>query len=143
MGAQDGKFPKLDDRGSLWQLLVVLASRKACDQINRERRKKRDGGKVHAASDFAGSEEGNSPIDLLMASEPTAESFAMMKEGCEQMLGLLDDKSKQIAMLRLEGYPQCISSTSPIPLAGSWTGIGSKWNGASKNGLFNYWWDLG
>ncbi len=39
-----------------------------------------------------------------MDSEPTLQSFAMMEEGCEKVLSLLDDNSWQIALLRLEGY---------------------------------------
>jgi hypothetical protein len=44
--AERGCFPDLADRNDLWQLLVVITDRKACDLANYERRQRRGGGKV-------------------------------------------------------------------------------------------------
>ncbi len=104
MGAQHGKFPQLLDRDSLWPLLAVIASRKSCDQSVRERRLKRGGGKVFGENDFATGVQGESPIDLLVSTEPSPEAVAEMSEECERLLNLLDDNCRQIALLKLEGY---------------------------------------
>src|SRR4051794_17802216 len=45
-GAAGGRFDRLTDRDDLWRLLVVITARKALDQIQRERRRKRGGGRV-------------------------------------------------------------------------------------------------
>ena len=41
-GAEQGRFPRLDDRDDLWQLLVLIASRKVSDLAEYEERDKRD-----------------------------------------------------------------------------------------------------
>jgi hypothetical protein len=50
--AEENDFSRLSDRDDLWQILVVLAFRKRCNQIQYERRKRRQpaGGRVHVAS---------------------------------------------------------------------------------------------
>src|SRR5262245_3083246 len=44
--AEQGKFPRLADRDSLWRLLVVLTARKAAHLLRDERRQKRGGNAV-------------------------------------------------------------------------------------------------
>jgi DNA-directed RNA polymerase specialized sigma24 family protein len=49
--AEQGQFPRLFDRGDLWQLLVVIAFRKTCNQIKHEaRRQPRNGRVLHASA---------------------------------------------------------------------------------------------
>src|SRR5215470_11543006 len=50
--AEEDGFSHLFDRDDLWQILVVLAFRKRCNQIQYERRKRRQpaGGRVYVAS---------------------------------------------------------------------------------------------
>src|SRR5262249_11278918 len=50
--AAQGRFPRLDDRDDLWQVLVTITVRKAADLANHERRKKRGGGAVVASSEL-------------------------------------------------------------------------------------------
>src|SRR5262245_50256871 len=45
-GAEQGRFPRLEDRHDLWQLLVMITARKAIDLARHEGRVKRGGGKV-------------------------------------------------------------------------------------------------
>src|SRR5262245_3694408 len=48
--AEQGRFPKLFDRNDLWQLLVVIAFRKTCNQVHHEaRRQPRNGRVLHAS----------------------------------------------------------------------------------------------
>src|SRR5262249_42971590 len=42
--AEQGRFPRLGDRDDLWQVLVVITSRKAVDQIAHEKAARRGGG---------------------------------------------------------------------------------------------------
>src|SRR5437763_11236120 len=44
--AEAGRFPRLDDRDDLWQVLLVVTSRKAADAVQAEGRLKRGGGKM-------------------------------------------------------------------------------------------------
>src|SRR5262245_12145832 len=42
-GVRRGSFPRLTDRDDLWRLLVLITARKAWDQVERRRAKKRGG----------------------------------------------------------------------------------------------------
>src|SRR5437773_1049298 len=59
-GAAQGNFPRLDDRDDLWQLLVLIADRKAVDLVHHERRPRRGGGKVLGEADLAAGGEASS-----------------------------------------------------------------------------------
>lgn len=105
LGAQQGKFPKLQDREGLWPLLAVIISRKVCDQIYRERRLKRGGGNVKSAANLAHTGESLlSPLEAIAGHEPTPEFLAMMTEQCELLLNCLDDTCRQIALMKLAGH---------------------------------------
>src|SRR5262245_2505293 len=54
--AEQGRFPKLFDRNDLWQLLVVIAFRKACNQVKHEARQQPRNGRVLHASVLAPAE---------------------------------------------------------------------------------------
>src|SRR5580704_13070841 len=51
-GAQAGRFPRLDDRNDLWQILVLITARKAIDLRNYEGRSSRGKGKVQSLTDL-------------------------------------------------------------------------------------------
>ena len=48
-GAAEGRFPRLDDRDDLWQVLVVLTARKAADQLKHQYRQKRGAARFAAS----------------------------------------------------------------------------------------------
>src|SRR5439155_2313361 len=52
-GAQQGRFPKLEDRDDLWQLLILITARKALDLRRHEFRQKRGGGRVQREMDLS------------------------------------------------------------------------------------------
>jgi DNA-directed RNA polymerase specialized sigma24 family protein len=94
-GAEQGKFPRLGDRDSLWPLLVVITARKALDQIQAEGRQKRGGGAV--AND--------SGLDQVAGPEPTPEFAAQLTEEYERLLDRLPDAGlRAVAQWKLEGY---------------------------------------
>src|SRR5436190_22795008 len=59
--AEQGRFPRLEDRDDLWQVLAMLTKRKAADLRQSERRQKRGGGLVR----------GGSGLDDVAGDEPT------------------------------------------------------------------------
>jgi DNA-directed RNA polymerase specialized sigma24 family protein len=105
-GAGQGRFPKLNDRDDLWQVLVVITARKAIDTIRRERAIKRGGGVPAIQAGSTDAEGAGGPLlEEVVGSEPTP-SFAA--EVAEQYRLLVDklgrDELKQIAGFKLEGY---------------------------------------
>jgi DNA-directed RNA polymerase specialized sigma24 family protein len=98
--AKEGKFPRLDGRGNLWGLLVVIATRKAVDYVQRANREKRGGGAVRGDSAF-----GEPGIEQVIGTEPSPDIAAMMAEAFERRLDLLpSDTLRAVALLKLDGY---------------------------------------
>jgi DNA-directed RNA polymerase specialized sigma24 family protein len=96
-GARGGKFPRLADRGDLWRLLVVLTAHKVCHYYERERTKKRGGGRM-SPGDRADA------LEAVLSREPTPDAVAIFLEDCERLLNLLLDRERQIALRKLQGY---------------------------------------
>lgn len=106
-GAALGRFPQLADRDDLWKLLVVITARKAVDQLQREGRQKRGGGRVVAEATLAGphAEEGLGGLDQMVGSEPSPEFAALVADEHRRLLNLLgDDTLRRIAIWKMEGY---------------------------------------
>jgi DNA-directed RNA polymerase specialized sigma24 family protein len=105
--AREGRIPKLLDRNDLWQLLVLIAGRKASNLAKHDRRQRRGGGKVRHASalpDGDGSEQGLLFADLI-GREPEPVVAAQMVEEYERLLDRLDDDVlRSVAVWKLEGY---------------------------------------
>ena len=99
-GAEQGRFPRLEDRDDLWQLLVVIASRKAIDLAVHEGRDKRD---WHRAG--ADAEANGTLVRDLVGREPDPAFAAELAETCRCLLERLpDDELRQIALSKMEGY---------------------------------------
>ena len=106
-GVERGRFPQLDGRDNLWQLLVVITERKATKQALRQGRLKRGGGRVHNEADLAGEAQTDvcTPLKQAVGREPSPEFAAMMAEECARLLDLLrDDTLRQVAIKKMEGY---------------------------------------
>src|SRR6516225_8063333 len=81
-GAEQGKFPRLQDRDDLWSLLVVITARKAVDLIQHERRKKRGGGRVLTEAELADLASASISIpglDQLVGQKPTPAFSAQVR----------------------------------------------------------------
>ena len=85
--AEGGRFPRLEDRDDLWQLLLLLTARKAVDLLRRERRQKRGGGLVVSASTLANGGEGADVFAEVLGREPTPELAAQAVEECRRLMG--------------------------------------------------------
>ena len=105
--AAEGRFPRLFDRNDLWQLLVVIAFRKTCNQIKQERRRQPRGGRVLHASALAagpGGDEGALFADLI-GRGPSPALAAQTAEECRRLLAELgSEELRQVALWKLEGY---------------------------------------
>lgn len=95
--AHAGRFPKLDDRDDLWQVLFLLTSRKAADEIAAANRQKRGGGRVVGTLQPAAAE--------FPSAEPDPAEAAALAEGLERLLARLDDPGlRLIALWKLDGH---------------------------------------
>jgi hypothetical protein len=102
-GAEQGRFPNLDDRHDLWRILVVLTARRVTRQVQGEFRQKRGGGGVRSEADLA--RAGASVLEQVVGHEPTPEFAAQLAEECQQLLGKLgSDELRSIAVWQMEGY---------------------------------------
>src|SRR5215831_12441993 len=91
-GAAQGRFPRLEDRDDLWQVLMMLTARKAINLVERECSQKRGGRMVRAAA--RGDTPGASATDALTAlpaPDPTPEFAAEVAEEIRRRLHALGD----------------------------------------------------
>jgi hypothetical protein len=103
-GAQQGRFPKLEDRDDLWQVLVMLTARKVLDQRDHDRRLKRGGGNVRGESAFGNEELGPRGLEQVIGTEPTPALVVEFAEEFDRLLAALDDPDlRRIAIGKLEG----------------------------------------
>ncbi|MFM7070657.1 MAG: ECF-type sigma factor [Planctomycetota bacterium] len=106
-GARDGRYARLADRDELWRLLVTITLHKVARQQRDARRQKRGGGRTRGESAFlrVGEEEEARGIEQVLASEPTAETAALLAENFNRMMDKLDEDSlRRVARLKLEGH---------------------------------------
>jgi DNA-directed RNA polymerase specialized sigma24 family protein len=95
--AAEGRFPRLDDRDDLWQVLVLIATRKAQDLREYEQRAKRN---WHRRQPLE-AEDASEPF----GAEPDPAEAAQVAEETARLLGLLPDElMRNIAVRKLEGY---------------------------------------
>jgi RNA polymerase sigma factor (sigma-70 family) len=104
LAAEQNRFPKLNDRDDLWQILVMLTRNKAVNLRQHQTRDKRD---INREINLAAAvpEEGTQFLNLIEGQEPDPAFAAEMAEQCQRLLAMLaDDELRQIALLKLEGY---------------------------------------
>ena len=115
-GMEAGKFTDAEDRHDLWKILVTITDRKVAAKYKHEyaqkrggRRREEGGHQLHGESvllRFGRGEERGAGLAEAAVSEPTPELAAEVVENCNKMLDCLDDVSRKIALLTLEGYSQ-------------------------------------
>jgi DNA-directed RNA polymerase specialized sigma24 family protein len=99
-GVQAGRFPRLDDRHDLWQVLVVLTARKAWRRVRYESRDKRDWRRTEPVEDL---EDAN--VAEIIGREPTPEFAAEVADECRRLLDSLNDPDlRAVAVAKMEGY---------------------------------------
>jgi DNA-directed RNA polymerase specialized sigma24 family protein len=102
---KQGDFPDVSNRDELWRLLVTVVERKACTMLRAEARQKRGGGKVLGESVFRGLDPSKPMgIQTVAGAEPSPDFVVEMADTMNQLFEPLDEQSRQIAVLKLEGY---------------------------------------
>lgn len=97
-GVEHGRFPKLDDRDDLWQILLMITERKAIDLLQHEGREKRDWRRNQSADAPSGHLN-------LAGKEPDPAFAAQVAEECEKLLEKLTDLNlRQTAVRKMEGF---------------------------------------
>ena len=97
-GARHGRFPKLNDRNDLWQILLMLAERKAIDAFRRNHHEY-----IRKLAPLR---------DSLAGPEPTPSFIASLHEQFQALLDQLkpfevpkgNDELREIATMKFEGY---------------------------------------
>ena len=107
--AEADGFAHLSDRDDLWQILVVLAFRKRCNQIQYERRKRRQpiGGRVFVASALGQDDgEAGALLSNMLGREPEPAIVVQAAEECRRLLAELGDEEqpRQVALWKMEGF---------------------------------------
>ena len=102
-GAENGRFPRLDDRDNLWHLLVVLTARKAWHLRRDEARQKR--AQVLRWADSPSAKVEESALEQIVGQEPSPEFAARVAEEYQLLLNRLADRELEtIAVCKMEGY---------------------------------------
>jgi DNA-directed RNA polymerase specialized sigma24 family protein len=94
--AQEGRFPDLNDRDSLWLLLLTIVERKAINEAVKQGRGIRGGDQRRAPAEV---------IELIAGGQPTPDLVVMVADEFQFLLGLLKDQDLvRVVLLRLEDY---------------------------------------
>ena len=102
---QQQRAASLNDRDSLWRLLVVIAERKISNRLRDERAAKRDIQRTVASACFDGPDGEGAGLDMLASREPTPDFACEVAETCDGLMSQLgDDTLREIARLRLENF---------------------------------------
>ena len=105
-GIGAGRFPDLQDRDSLWHLLIVITTRKMAHRLRHDRQQRRDVRRNLSDSIFMPSgESAFAGVEAIQSREPTPEFAAEFVETCEQLYEDLGDPAlRQVVTLRMEGH---------------------------------------
>jgi DNA-directed RNA polymerase specialized sigma24 family protein len=107
-GLSDQRFPQLKDRDNLWCLLVTITVRKAINQRKRQMAAKRGGAEVKLPIDACDSDL----LQQLIDSEISPDDLVAIQEECQRLMEVLgDDKLRQIARWKLEGWTNAEAAT--------------------------------
>jgi RNA polymerase sigma factor (sigma-70 family) len=95
LGMQNNRFPDLHDRTGLWPLLVTITTRKALNEIKRQRTKKRD----------RAAEEKIPDTESFFRNDPTPEFALQLAETIDELVAALGDETlRMIVGMKLAGF---------------------------------------
>jgi DNA-directed RNA polymerase specialized sigma24 family protein len=104
--AEAGRFPRLQDRNDLWQVLALITTGKARDLVRTERRAKRGGGTVLDEGALGGTADSaaGSPLEQARSKEPSAEDAVELGDLIGCLLTRLEDSTlRAVAIQKLAG----------------------------------------
>jgi RNA polymerase sigma factor (sigma-70 family) len=99
-GAGQGRFPRLEDRNDLWQVLLMLTRQKVVDQRRRQQPEWTESAIALVPPDET---EGRA-IDLVQGDEPHPDVVVTAVDELERLLSALDQERRTISLMKLEGY---------------------------------------
>jgi RNA polymerase sigma factor (sigma-70 family) len=100
--AEQGRFPRLLDRDSLWALLVIITVRKAAHLV-RDQARQNGGGRPVSLP--AAEEDEEALLRAMVSREPTAEEVTLMGETYQRLLEALpNEELRTVAVAKMEGY---------------------------------------
>jgi DNA-directed RNA polymerase specialized sigma24 family protein len=103
--AEQDRFPRLDDRHDLWQVLALLTARKVTAHERHERRKKRGGSAVLDESALANLDALGQGMDQFFSKDPSPEFVVEIAEEFHRLLDTLgDDRLRIVAVRKMEGH---------------------------------------
>ena len=100
LGVREGRFPKLNDRDDLWQVLMLILERRVIDLCKRAREPVCNEFQI-LATDSDGSPCAG--IDTVASTDPSPETIVELKEELHRRLEQLPAVLRQVAVWRLEG----------------------------------------
>ena len=106
-GLKEHKFDSLENRDELWALLIIITARKVTRERRREMAEKRGRGTTRGESAFivAGRIDDCYGINQVLDENQMPESASRVLKTYEELLPQISDqKTRNTAMLRMEGY---------------------------------------
>jgi len=102
--AQEGRFPRLDDRFDLWQVLLLVTDQVAIDQRRALSATKRGRFVTRSMAEMKGGASDSESQWQPAASGPTPEFVVAAAEQCRRLMGMLkDDELQCIAQGKVDG----------------------------------------
>jgi DNA-directed RNA polymerase specialized sigma24 family protein len=104
-GLRQGRFPRLNDRHDLWNILLKVTVRKAFRLARDETRLKRGGRPAEGGGPAAPPAPADIDLALLVGREPTPEVAAQVADEYRRLHDSLpDDSLRAVMRAKLEGY---------------------------------------
>ena len=97
---ETGKLPEIQDRESLWRVLVTITDNKILDHVKYQKRQRRGDGKVRGHSAFLDA-QGEGYGDPPDPTPQFAHEFGVV---CEDLLDSLREDLQRIAIWKMEGH---------------------------------------
>lgn len=101
-GVQEGRFRKLNDREDLWQILCMLTSRKSANAWRRQKSKGLVG--ESAISGPSTGDVNRYGLQHIVEAAPDSGYIDSLNQECRERLEALDERLRQVALLRLHGF---------------------------------------
>ena len=106
--AEQGRFPRLNDRDDLWQILATIVTRKSINLRKHESRARRDQRLTHSlAVPVQANREQEPPLVTVLADHkaPDPAMITQLTDQCRHLLQQLPDQQKrEVALMKMAGH---------------------------------------
>ena len=102
---EPNRFPQLNDRHDLWQVLAMMIDRRAKDQIKTDNAQKRRADRqTESVLNRDANRSVNAGIETLPGPDPTPEDAEIWLACLQELLVEYDEKERQAILLKVQGY---------------------------------------